>query len=402
MTINPKTISPEITIGEHLGQGGYGMVYRCRVKIGDDDKEYALKTIPSLGNGLPALGEAAVSMGLRHPYLNHAEFAYAHRSSLYLVMPLARYDMSHYRRIHTPTSKQLITWTFQLIQALVCLHKEHLIHGDIKASNVFLFEDMLVKLADFTLVTIYFPDIPMSHTVCTITHRPPEVLRCEKWNEKVDIWALGCTLYEIIHGRPLFPYQGSMPNESPEDSRRTLICINDWARRHGQVVEGESDTSGILRAHFKPSDDALLDDLILSMLRIRPEDRPSAHELMSNEIFNDLKVVSYHRIVCVPRLPPCEQILEIYNKLADEMLEGENFRVTDLGRKLFSHCSNLKHDKLIIASACILIALKLISRNHLPRKGLRPEIYKAEEAICEHLRYCLLLPFSERVMESVQ
>src|SRR3990167_8723434 len=100
---SPKTNSPDVIIGDHLGQGGYGTVYRCRVKrddaVGDGaDKEYALKAIPTIGNGLPSLGEAAVSMGLRHPFLSHAELAYAHRDTLYLVMPLARCDLAHYRR----------------------------------------------------------------------------------------------------------------------------------------------------------------------------------------------------------------------------------------------------------------------------------------------------------------
>jgi len=68
--------------------------------------------------------------------------------------------------------------------------------------------DNLLKIADFGLACLYYPNDPKrsyEHQVMTRYYRAPELLfGSTHYNPKVDIWALGCILAEFLNGTPLF------------------------------------------------------------------------------------------------------------------------------------------------------------------------------------------------------
>merc|ERR1719471_1762333 len=66
---------------------------------------------------------------------------------------------------------------------------------------------MKVKLADFGLARgNNAPNMSLTMEVVTLWYRPIELLLgCTEYDESVDIWAIGCVLYELITNQPLFP-----------------------------------------------------------------------------------------------------------------------------------------------------------------------------------------------------
>ena len=103
----------------------------------------------------------------------------------------------------------------QVIKGVAYMHKEGLIHRDIKAENI-LFHNpnnsstaSVVKICDLGFVR---EDDAEANTFCGTTHyMAPEILARGKYDSKVDVWALGVLLFFMLFGE--FPFRGS-PNPS--------------------------------------------------------------------------------------------------------------------------------------------------------------------------------------------
>ena len=96
----------------------------------------------------------------------------------------------------------------QVVSALYACHTNKsgkILHRDIKPSNVFLDSDNNVKLGDFGLSLMLNKDMNFAYSnVGTPYYMSPEQVDENKYNEKSDIWSLGCFLYELTSLHPPF------------------------------------------------------------------------------------------------------------------------------------------------------------------------------------------------------
>ncbi|KAJ6163790.1 Mitogen-activated protein kinase HOG1 [Penicillium chrysogenum] len=93
---------------------------------------------------------------------------------------------------------------YQIMRGLKYLHSAGVIHRDLKPSNILINENCHLKVSDFGQSCLQ--EAQMTGYVCTRYYRAPEVmLSWRRYNEKVDIWSVGCIFAEMMLGRPLFP-----------------------------------------------------------------------------------------------------------------------------------------------------------------------------------------------------
>jgi NIMA (never in mitosis gene a)-related kinase len=87
------------------------------------------------------------------------------------------------------------------------LHSKRILHRDIKLNNVFLTHEHRVKIGDFGSAKLLgeHMDFADSH-IGTPYYLSPEIVRNDRYNEKSDIWALGCLLYALCTKQ--FPFTG--------------------------------------------------------------------------------------------------------------------------------------------------------------------------------------------------
>jgi cyclin-dependent kinase 10 len=95
----------------------------------------------------------------------------------------------------------------QLFNGLQYLHKNFIVHRDLKVSNLLLTDKGQLKIADFGLARKYdIPAKPMTPRVVTLWYRAPELLLQSRYHTTaIDMWAAGCILGELLLHKPLLP-----------------------------------------------------------------------------------------------------------------------------------------------------------------------------------------------------
>lgn len=92
----------------------------------------------------------------------------------------------------------------QICTAVNYLHSQNILHRDIKPENILVDGDV-VKLCDFGWA-VYSP--LLRSTRCgTPLYTPPEMIRMEEYDSKVDIWCIGMLTYELLYGSIPFNIQ---------------------------------------------------------------------------------------------------------------------------------------------------------------------------------------------------
>lgn len=94
----------------------------------------------------------------------------------------------------------------QLISGLEHCHNRHVLHRDIKGSNLLIDDGGVLKIADFGLASTFDPNNkqPMTSRVVTLWYRPPELLLgATEYGVGVDLWSAGCILAELFAGKPI-------------------------------------------------------------------------------------------------------------------------------------------------------------------------------------------------------
>ena len=82
------------------------------------------------------------------------------------------------------------------------MHSENIVHRDIKPENILLTDDkdLTVKLTDFGLACPFTEGKQLKEAIGTPLYSAPEIVRSQKYDEKVDIWGIGIVAHIALCG----------------------------------------------------------------------------------------------------------------------------------------------------------------------------------------------------------
>ncbi|CAO4366900.1 unnamed protein product [Caenorhabditis nigoni] len=126
--------------------------------------------------------------------------------NVYITLELCsrRSLMELHKRRKALTEPEARYFTHQVVEGVLYLHDLKIIHRDLKLGNLFLNDDLVVKIGDFGLATTVDGDERKTTLCGTPNYIAPEVLNKMGHSFEVDIWAVGCILYVLLFGQPPF------------------------------------------------------------------------------------------------------------------------------------------------------------------------------------------------------
>lgn len=238
-------------LGDIIGRGSDGVVYEL---IEGDNKDKIIKFIQGENYGIKNYLEYYILFNLDEKYISKALAIEIEKDGLIkIIQKKALMDLKDYSIKNKLTIKNKKSIFLQLVNGLNYLHSLNIIHGDIKPSNILVFPHLNVKYSDFNLSTLYMNDTTFDKNFYTITFRGPEVL-AGKTCLKSDIWALGCTLFEIYYGYAYFNFRANNKfyhiKNSKEDKEDNNI-FNDLIRNMiNENLEKRFDISEVIKHNF--------------------------------------------------------------------------------------------------------------------------------------------------------
>lgn len=217
-----------------------GVVYKARfVK---NDRIVAVKLLPPDASDEKTLirfqQELEVLRKLRHPHIVHCFGGLCEDNQQFYAMEYVEggtlADLLRERK--TLPWQEVVEFGIQMCSALGCAHDHGIIHRDVKPGNFLITRDGTLKLSDFGLVSVLAsrsitaPD----RTMGTVRYMAPEQISGQSIGPQTDLYALGCTLYEMLVGQP--PFAGPNPaatlrmhlaDEIPHPGHIALDCPRD-------------------------------------------------------------------------------------------------------------------------------------------------------------------------------
>uniref|UniRef100_A0A674MY48 Protein kinase domain-containing protein n=1 Tax=Takifugu rubripes TaxID=31033 RepID=A0A674MY48_TAKRU len=266
-----------------IGEGSFGRALLVRCKSTRDKyvvKEIQLPKNPSKLEG--SRREAVLLSGMKHPNIVAFREAFEADGLLCIVMEYCSGGDLLQRILQQKTTQfctgDILQWFAQMCAATQHIHEKRVLHRDLKSKNIFLTVNGTIKLGDFGSACILSSPRAYAHTyVGTPYYVAPEIWENKPYNNKSDVWSLGCVLYELCTLR--HPFQAP--------SWKSLILK-------------------ICRGAYPPLPGHLpyeLQFLLKQMFKINPKDRPSVRTILTSH-----RVSRVLRAHLPPQVKPCSHL----------------------------------------------------------------------------------------------
>uniref|UniRef100_A0A8C4MT10 non-specific serine/threonine protein kinase n=1 Tax=Equus asinus TaxID=9793 RepID=A0A8C4MT10_EQUAS len=203
---------------QKIGEGSFGKA--VLVKSTEDERQYVIKEINisrmSNKEREESRREVAVLANMKHPNIVQYRESFEENGSLYIVMDYCE-GGDLFKRINAQKGvlfqeDQILDWFVQICLALKHVHDRKILHRDIKSQNIFLTKDGTIQLGDFGIARVLNSTVELARTcIGTPYYLSPEICENKPYNNKSDIWALGCVLYEMCTLKHAFE-AGNMKN----------------------------------------------------------------------------------------------------------------------------------------------------------------------------------------------
>ncbi|KAI4306834.1 hypothetical protein L6164_030079 [Bauhinia variegata] len=298
-------------ITEYLGSAAFSKVVQARdlhagidvcLKIIKNDKDFLDQSLDEIK--LLKLVNKHDPADERH-LLRLYDYFY-HQEHLFIVSELLRANLYEFQKFNQEsggepyfTLRRLQLITRQCLEALQYLHELGIIHCDLKPENILIKNYKRCEIKVIDLGSSCFQTDSLCLYVQSRSYRAPEVMLGLQYDEKIDIWSIGCILAELCSGEVLFPNEavamilarmvgmlGAIDLEMLVKGQDThkyftkeydIYYVNEDTNQLEYIIPEESS----LEQHLQV-DDAMFIDFVRYLLSVNPKRRPTARRALKH------------------------------------------------------------------------------------------------------------------------
>lgn len=206
--LTTREVAGRYRLDQEIGRGGAGVVWR-----GQDTllrRTVAIKEVEPTQQRERVLREARAAARVSHPRLVTLFDVVEEDGRIFLVQELVSGGSlkDAIQRDGPLSPDRAAEVGEQLVAALEVLHREGIVHRDVKPGNVMITSGGDVKLGDLGIAAVA-GDVDLTNTGLILGsphYMPPEQATGERVDERADLWSLGATLFYAVEGHP--PYEG--------------------------------------------------------------------------------------------------------------------------------------------------------------------------------------------------
>ena len=191
---------------DKIGQGNFSTVFKVLNK--DDNKVYVLKEILlsklSENEIKLMLNESRILSNINNNHIVKYYESFQINNTINIIMEfcegfdLKKFILSHKNQNKLIEENKIYSIILDICKGLKEIHNKNLIHRDLKPDNLFLGKNNSIKIGDFGISKQLNKNNKYAKTaIGTDNYMAPELISGKKYNNKVDIWALGCIVYEL-------------------------------------------------------------------------------------------------------------------------------------------------------------------------------------------------------------
>ncbi|KAJ3524131.1 hypothetical protein NM208_g12175 [Fusarium decemcellulare] len=280
-----------------VGSGTYGKVFKG-VNVYTKDL-VALKRIRMEGerDGFPvtAVREIKLLQSLRHVNIVNLQEVMVEKNDCFMVFEYLSHDLTGL--LNHPTFKldaaQKKHLAKQMFEGLDYLHTRGVLHRDIKAANILVSNEGILKIADFGLARFYAKRHQLDYTnrVITIWYRSPELLLGEtKYTAAVDVWSAACVMVEIFARHAIFTGDGT--ELSQLEKIYNILgtpTLQDWPSLVDmawfELLRPTAKRKNVFADKYRDKVTPAAFELLSAMFLYDPAKRPSAADVLQHAYF---------------------------------------------------------------------------------------------------------------------
>ncbi|KFQ69464.1 Serine/threonine-protein kinase Nek5, partial [Phaethon lepturus] len=268
-----------------IGEGSFGKIFLAKGKVENEQcviKEINLTKMP-VKEKEASQKEVILLAKMKHANIVTFYASLQEKNKLYIVMEycdggdlMKRINMQHGVLFD---EDQILSWFVQISLGLKHIHDKKILHRDVKAQNIFLSNNgKVAKLGDFGIARQLNSTMEFAHTcVGTPYYLSPEICENRPYNNKTDIWSLGCVLYELC------------TLKHPVTVLTGLFLLFSLIKFEGNSLHQL--VLKICRGRFHPVSPNYSYDLrilISQLFKISPRDRPSINSILRKPFLQKL------------------------------------------------------------------------------------------------------------------
>uniref|UniRef100_A0ABK0LFS5 non-specific serine/threonine protein kinase n=1 Tax=Rattus norvegicus TaxID=10116 RepID=A0ABK0LFS5_RAT len=249
-----------------IGEGTFGKVYLAKDK--SESCHCVIKEISLTKEKEASKNEVTLLAKMKHSNIVTFFSSFQENSRLFIVMEYCDggdlMERIQRQRGVLFSEDQILCWFVQISLGLKHIHDKKVLHRDIKSQNIFLSKNgMVAKLGDFGTARTLNNSMELAQTCAgTPYYLSPEICQNRPYNNKTDIWSLGCVLYELC----------TLKHPFESDNLHHLVL---------KICQGRV-------APISPHFSLDLQSLIPQLFRVSPQDRPSINSLLKRPFLETL------------------------------------------------------------------------------------------------------------------